>query len=345
MDTIQIAINLNKDKIGDTSYKEVQKIAFYINGITSRYGYRYCDFLSVSNAGNIVVKLSYPRFYGGINACIISSSKECMKVQRDFCNELNKNKLLEDAEIKLNRVDIPFTFFMDESYYFSSFKKVYQIFNFVYRKKNSKVDPKAYVDIAKFRPETLIYADTKNISGYNSKITIYNQYNNIKIKTFDDNEFKKILFQYPDLKNRMRIEVSKRIQRKGFTIEEFESFDIFREYSGNYKKYLLDNIFDLEEIDKIYDELAYELAEKLNRCRTFSKNFNYENFIYKEIDSIYDYEIIRRALKRVIGNIKTRENAITSIRKILREYQTDSGIIVMNTYEAIEEIREVIETC
>jgi hypothetical protein len=36
----------------------------------------------------------------------------------------------------------------------------------------------------------------------------------------------------------LRIEVSKRIKRKSLSLREFSQFDIFKEYSEKYKKYL-----------------------------------------------------------------------------------------------------------
>ena len=114
-------------------------------------------------------------------------------------------------------------------------------------------------------------------------------------------------------------------------------------YAESFKNYILENILDMETIDKIYEELASGLVDKLEAHRTFSRNFNYENFIYREIDNIYDYEILRRAVKKLNNNVKTRENAITAIRKVLLEYEREKGIIVMNTYEAILDIRETIE--
>ena len=65
---------------------------------------------------------------------------------------------------------------------------------------------------------------------------------------------------------------------------------------------------------------------------------NYVVFYY-----VFDYEIIRRALKICIETRKTREKAITSIRKVLRKYERDKNIIVMNVYDTILEMREEIE--
>ena len=345
MDTIQISIKLNENRFEEILYNDLRRAESYIKNLESPYGHRYCDCLQISSVGNIVVKISYPRYFKGINAFLVTNSKQCMTVHNHFYNKLSKNDFLKDAEISLNRVDIPFTYIMNEKYEFYSFKKVYQIFNFVYKAKNIYVDPKAYVDIAKFRVETLIYASSNNQGAYYSKITIYNQYNNLKTKTYDQDEFDKLLKEYPDLESRMRIEVSKKIRRKEFTVGEFGKLDIFEEYVESFKRYLLKNILDMEKIDQIYDELAYELARDLGSCRSpfNEKKINYEVFIYKRIDYLYDYEILRRALKLEIPNMKTRENAITSIRKILSEYEEENEIIIKDTYKAILAIRETIE--
>ena len=61
-------------------------------------------------------------------------------------------------------------------------------------------------------------------------------------------------------------------------------------------------------------------------------NFNYEVFILQNFDSIYDYEILRRALKINIENQSTRENAVTKVRRILNGIQNERNIIVMDTY-------------
>ncbi len=346
MDTIQISIKINENRFEEILYNDLRRAESYIKNLESPYGHRYCDCLQISSVGNIVVKISYPRYFKGINAFLVTNSKQCMTVHNHFYNKLSKNDFLKDAEISLNRVDIPFTYIMNEKYEFYSFKKVYQIFNFVYKAKNRNVDSKAYADIAKFRVETLIYANAKNLGGYNKKITIYSQYKNLRNKTVSNFAFDKLLKEYPDLKSRMRIEVSKRIQRKEFTIREFGMFDIFGEYVESFKKYLLKNMFDMELIDEIYEELTNELEQDLEDSRNpfnNKKKINYEVFIYKGIDDIYDYETLRRAVKMQISNVKTRGNAITTIRRVLSEYEEVSNIIIKDTYSAILDIRETIE--
>lgn len=72
------------------------------------------------------------------------------------------------------------------------------------------------------------------------------------------------------------------------------------------------------------------------------KNFNYKIFILQNLQNIYDYEILKRALKISIENIKTRENAVTTVRKILNNYEAKEKIIIMDTYKIIREMGRYI---
>ena len=68
------------------------------------------------------------------------------------------------------------------------------------------------------------------------------------------------------------------------------------------------------------------------------RNFSYEIFILQNIKNIYDYEIVRRALKNSITNKNTRENAITKVRKILKEFEAKNNIIILNIYSVLLEM-------
>jgi len=47
-------------------------------------------------------------------------------------------------------------------------------------------------------------------------------------------------------------------------------------------------------------------------------------------------------LKLCISNLKSREKAITSIRKVLRSYQLNENVIVLDTYFKITAMRDII---
>ena len=72
------------------------------------------------------------------------------------------------------------------------------------------------------------------------------------------------------------------------------------------------------------------------------RNFSYESFLLINEKLIYDYDIVRQAVIRAIDNRKTQENAITVIRKTLKEYEYRRDTIVLNTYEKLEDIMENI---
>lgn len=343
MDTIQVSIILNKEKIKGLNPFDLQKVRKDINGIISSYGYRYCDCLEISKNTNFIVKISFPRFFAGTNAFLISDKTQCAQVQMEFSYNLSSHPVLYDAKIKLDRVDIPFTFMMGPNYDFNSYKKVYQVLDYVYRKKNLNSDSMAYTNVSEYEPGTIIYSDHPQRAKYNKRVMFYDQYNNLRSKT-EEEKFNGIVLEYDGLSRRMRIEMSSRIKRVPVSIQDFPDYPIFSTYLPQFKEHILYSLFDLNEVNNFYNEKSVELANKILRYREETTNFLYETFIYKEVERIHDYEIIRRALKICIDNIKTREKAITVIRKVLFKYQLNENVIVMDTYNTIVEMKRVIET-
>lgn len=335
MDTIEIVVGLQKG----ITLEEVAMLQNSFNNLKSTYGYTYCDVLQMTKNGNLAVKISYPRFFEGINTYLISTRRECFEVQKHFVEHIMSDSYLKALikDINLTRVDIPFTYYMGEEENFHNHQNIFIIFAQVYQIKKTKSSTKGIFDIVSKEQETLTYADTKSISSYNSKLVIYDQYKNILSKT-EEHIIEDIITNYPDLRKRIRFEVSKRIRRKSLSLEEFKRFDIYLSYFEEYKGYILDNVLDIEIIELLYNESSDKLAQTLYLERALG-NFNYEVFILKNLSKIYDYEILRRTLKIEIENINTRENAVTKVRKILNDYQESTGIIVLDTYKHIMEMR------
>lgn len=68
MDTIEIRLNLKKGLELDT----INQLRTFITSLVSeKEGYRYCDVLEISPKGDLIVKISYPRYFAGTNACLI----------------------------------------------------------------------------------------------------------------------------------------------------------------------------------------------------------------------------------------------------------------------------------
>ncbi|MDH6458048.1 hypothetical protein M2102_001683 [Fusobacterium sp. PH5-7] len=338
MDTISIKITLRK---GHRNSKVIWRVEDYINKIKSPKGYRYCDLLRFTSENEVIVKISYPRYYFGNNAYVIRQGYECLDVQEHFIKNIKQSSLLRNLDkIELIRVDIPFTYLMNEFERFSDYINIFKIMGEVYYKRNPQGRPKAYEDLISEEKETIIYSDSKTASGYNKRVIIYNQYLNLRSK-LEPEEMERTLKRFPDLEDRMRIEVSKRIRRKVFSMVEFAGEDLFSHYKNEYRKYIFANLLNLDEVEKVYkkriDKLAYQLIEDRK-----SSNFTYEKFILNEIKDIYDYEILRQAINRTCGSIKTRENAITTVRKIIFEYEKRRKIIIMKTGEKLERIKNYI---
>ncbi|MCI6151621.1 MAG: hypothetical protein MR673_00635 [Fusobacterium perfoetens] len=313
-----------------------------INNLRSTQGYTYCDVLERTPDSNLIVKISYPRFFRGNNAFLIDSREQCFKVQRAFAEYISQNWDDVIESILLTRVDIPFTYYMRANMDFNSYCKIYKIFAYTYTKKKNKARSKKYVDTLTEEVETVIYSDTGRTNrDYNNRLMIYNQYENLKSKLGEKN-IEEIVHENPDLLRRMRLEVSKRIRRvKPFTMEEFASFDIYGHYFPEYKNYILENVMNKEIIDKLYQEWANELTSILIQERA-KGNFEYERFILQNLSTIYDYEVLRRALGICIDNNKTREGAVTKVRKILNSIQGEGKIIILDVYAEILKMRNIL---
>ena len=340
MDTIEIGLKINKNLGMDY----IQNFIGKINTLKSPYGNTFCDVLKNPNLETLIIKISYPRYFYGNNAYLITRRSQCFEVQKHFVDNIMEDLYWKDniGEINLLRVDIPFTYQMRDNEEFNSYENVFQICAIVYNKTKNKARPKAFIDMIDRKLETVIYSDNgKSDKSSNNKLMIYNQYLNLNQK-LDEEVFEETLKAYGDLPYRIRMEVSKRVRlRKSFNGQEFANLDILGNYFEQYKNYILDYVLNKEEIDWQYNIWSERLVKVLIENRT-KGNFNYKVFILQNLSTIYDYEILRRALGSGIGNTNTRENAITKVRKILNDIQQENNIIVMDTYAVLMKMRDTI---
>ncbi|MBM6689667.1 hypothetical protein H9X75_01075 [Fusobacterium mortiferum] len=344
MDTIEIGLKI-KDHINLT-IQELETMKREIEGLMSPFGYNYCNYLSFSSAKKIIIKISYPRFFAGTNAYLITKRSECFQVQNHFVNNFLSDILWSNyiEGISLNRVDIPFTYLMETTEEFASYQNIYYIFAHVYDKKIENARTKAYLDLINKGYETLIYAPNGSVGkSYNNRLEVYNQALNLSEKL--DEDMKESIFNtYKDLPQRIRMEVSKRIRLRNLIgIYDFANYDILGNYFLSYKNYILENILDFKVIDELYNYWANILSQKLIAERNNGK-INYANFIYQNQQIIYDYEIVRRAFGISIDNENTRENAITRVRQVLIQYENTHNIILMDVYGTLKKIETQIKT-
>lgn len=329
MDTIEIKLNLKKGLNIDLQL--INQLRSYIDSITNNGNYRYCEVLQVSKNGDLIVKISYPRYFAKANAYLITRRSECFEVQTHFINSIFNDSTWASIieNITLGRVDIPFTYLMNTEEQFASYENIFYIFAFVYARKKENARTKAYLDLQNRNFETLIYSPNGSVGkSANNKL--------------EEEVWNEVVSAYKDLPFRIRMEVSKRIRlRNNFSPVEFANLDILGKYFEDYKKYILENVLDFSIIEELYNYWAYELSQRLNQVR-MNKGFTYGEFIYQNQTLIYDYEIVRRALGIAIENINTRENAITRVRKILVEYEKTNNIILMDTYGTLKRIESQI---
>lgn len=339
MDTISINIDV-KHCQGEI---QIETLKMLINNIKSEFGFCYVDFLSMNTQYNFTLKVSYPRYYKGINAYLVNSSNEVLRVNQNLVIQLNilfHNIGIINYTINLIRVDIPFTYEKPSNLTFNDYFEVFRLLCISYNntkqsKKQKKISTTGIIGMITREIETVNFT---NSSG-NIEVCIYNQYLNILRKTSNLQMMNQYIQFYPDLVNRIRIEVRKRIQRKEFTPYEFTNFNILEEYLPQHKNFLLKYLFNKNVFDTIKNDFIYQLDNSYKLYLQNHGRINYESWVLENKSLIIDYSIIREVLVRNIKNKKTLENAITSVRRILERINP----MYKDVFKSIKDIKNSIK--
>lgn len=345
MDTMQLGLIFEEDF--DPSRKDQQRIQNKIESIQSPIGNMFCDLIKFSTISDkVIIKVSFPRYFYNNNAYLVESSEKCFQVQRTLAKELRKIFGEDLKAIAVERIDIPFTYIIDKNSAFTDYNNIYKVAALIFGIKHKKSVSKSIIGTITEDRETITYADTETISAYNKKIMIYDQHLNLKTKLGKySREFKDTIKDFPELKRRMRIEVSKRTRRIPISLKEFSEYDFFKDSSEKYKKILLKELLNSESLDNIYEKEIKKLSKTLRKYRDKKgKRFKYENFIMVEMKNIYDYKILREAIRKNLDNKKSIENGITQVRKILKELEEENGLKILEVEKEIKKIRRTIET-
>lgn len=346
LDTISLKIELISPT-GEYIEREVMNvIEKTINDLS------YCD-LTFKDDKAIRIKLSYPRYFYSTNAYLISNPNECLTVNENLIEKIRynfiNNPLLlsyfeEGVEFVLTRVDVAFTYYMEMYRNFNSYRNLYYILNSIYCSINKTSIPKKIGTIENEVCETIIFTENSNISSYNNRVIVYDQ--NKKMSDYykfnQPSLYQKILEDFPDLNQRMRIEGAKRIRRKGFLAEEWKNFDVYRCYIPKIGDYILSNLFNIEVANNIKILKIQELKNLLLQERQYP-NFSYQSFVYRYQLQIWDYELLRQAIMELFSNNpNTGYHACSTVKGVLENLQSAYGVKYFNVFDELESIRQTI---
>lgn len=335
MDTISIKIK-SESKFTDKEIKSVEQHKF----------------LKVTRAKRnsdkvIILKISYPKFMDESNAYLVMDSNIPYKCNYKIYEILNRLRPNEELEIKILRVDIPFTYYMPKGMKFAGYKHIFHKMAQIFSENNDKFLAKSINEFTEDKIETLTFANSTILKNCNSKIVIYNQ--DKRFKDSHSYNYKSILKNHPDLPRRIRIEVSKRINRDSMTLDEFVSFDIFNEYKDDYLDFLFKNLFDAKLSKKGNLEFGDLLESiRINESKKWLKYLeNYTNkrlLIAEKYNYKFTLEDLKIALKNFYSNPSSYDTAFHRIKKYVKERHMEFyGCYIDSDKEFIKMAKSLVE--
>lgn len=255
----------------------------------------------------------FPLYFYKSNIYLVQNQEEVDEV---FCELYKLLKPFGLREAKITRIDYPFTFYMPEA---DSFYKYQSFFTLLSKTIKYTDKYKGEKGILELKPgqklEYYMITDSTNTSKYNNKISFYDP----KKKVIDIKGiayYKELENDYPDISYRMRIEVSKKYNRK----LDFLSYEIpkLKEIKENAS----------EEIKIIFEKISESLQEEadyiLNILHNYidDKGIRYKDLMLENskgyITNINSWDIVMNihySSKRTIED--ARKKFKENIRKII----------------------------
>lgn len=253
MDTIDLHLTIEKDQ---SLYflEEINWIDLYVlNSKENKYR----------------LKIHLPLFFSDTNAYLVQTQE---KVDEVFKNLYELLSSIDIIEMKIVRVDYPFTYIMPEENSFYKYNYFFNLLSKISRLESPRFRGAKFITSREefLKNETFILTDSTNTNSYNNKIIFYNQKKKI-LDVKGEDYYKKVEKNFPDLPFRMRIEVSKRKKDK----LDFENFEVPN--LKNIKKAAFEDIRLLfDEIAPLIDlEIEYVLKQLklINRKKIKSELF------------------------------------------------------------------------
>lgn len=264
--------------------------------------YHYIENISMSRRESCTYNIGFsvPKFFSDTNVYLVNSS--------DF-NIFKKAVMSIFGPITISaivtRVDTPFTYLMQPNESFNDYAHIFRLLSYAYYASNNKGSFKNFEDTLTQTKECYRLGNSTNINKSNFKINIYDQYKKLEDSdtSYGKRKFKKIEQEFPDLSRRIRLEVSRKVNRS------LETFYYEDEYSESYNS-LKKTIFNEENISVILEDILEDYSNLFTKYGHFIESIIFHG-------GYFEYDLFRKFLKNMTSNPKTLETRITKARRFL----------------------------
>lgn len=279
--------------------------------------------------GRKIFIVSFPRYYfSKSNAYLITKETEVNRVLEELRENVESlGYKIEKEEIL--RGDYPFTHQRPGIESFMGWGQVWRFLGAC-----GKVEGWTYKEIGQDGEiETLIIQDTLRNGASRERIKIYNQ----ALKLEVNGELEVSLMEFPDLKTRSRIEVSQRIRKN---IKSYKGRMLKEIKLSSYQ--LLENVI-FKNIAVAKERNIKELTKALTEWREDKgKAFRLSTFIEANKFKIYDYTLLREAIKRVYDK-RSYQTVYIRSKKYLEALEKRGGIYYLGNLERLEALKREIK--
>jgi len=314
LDTIDLKVLTNKE-ILEEDLEQLRELKM-INGF--KYGVH----------GKVFI-VSFPRyFYYRSNAYLITKESEVQEVLKELKGSIKALGYQVEKE-EILRGDYPFTHNRPGLETFKGWGQIWRFLGLC-----AEVQGWKYKEIGQDGEiETLIIQDTFRNKASKERIKIYNQ----ALKLEVNGELELSLKEFPCLDTRSRIEVSQRIRR------EVKSFKrkILKEIKKTSYDLLEEIVF--KSIPAAKERAIKELENLLKEWREEKgSTFRLSTFIEANKFKIYDFTILREAIKRIYpgGSYRTVSKRA---KKCIEEMEKRDGVYYQGNLKRIEQLRKEIK--
>ena len=315
MDTIDVKLKLN-EKLPEEVITNIRTLE-WIRNFRIENGL-HCRFI-----------ISFPKyFYPKSNAYLVETQNQVNMVLEAVYNIFKKYDI---REAYTKRIDYPFTYIMPTGRTFNSYFQLFKLVDLI-KNENFKGNGKFYGRLSTEVKESFTITNTLNIHAYSKKVFVYNQA--LKIKETKNADYQETLEKFPDLIDRMRVEVSFKedinlLGDDGFYLD-------LGSIKRRYASYLANHIFNKNKINEgiqnQIDLLVDYLKEKYIQKNSDSKNrINWSKIfsviLYKP-NYVFSIEIFNKAINEIYTSSRSKEDARKRIRDLSKEAEVSYEYIV-----------------